>query len=100
MAASAISLCSALGGDVDHVDIGVSDKIAPVAGMMRKVEVACRCGGKFISRIGKRVHLKPVWQVKHLLRGGKAENMRLAHEARPDQADAKDGFVSHAEPPD
>ena len=83
------------GGDVHDVDLGVVDHAAPVGGGMGEAPAVGGAAGGGFGHVGHGMQRDVMGQVEHLLRGGEAEDMGLAHEAGADQAKAEFRFFRH-----
>ena len=83
-------------GDVDRVDRGIGDHGPPVGRRVRETESVGGARGALFRDVGDGVQNRRHRQVEDLLRRGIAEDVRLPHEARADQADAERGLLRRA----
>ena len=97
MAASAISLCSALGAVMWTTSIaGSAIMVRQSAVEWRETESVGGARGALFRDVGDGVQNRRHRQVEDLLRRGIAEDVRLPHEARADRADAERGLLRRA----
>src|SRR5215470_1181705 len=82
-------------GNADHVHPGVGDQSVPVAGRSGEAKITGSRRGSIGSHIGQQLERGLDRQAEYGARRAVSQSVRLAHEARADESDAK---RFHSEP--